>query len=342
MSDSNNDAQITITADTSGLSSALDDAAGSIASFSSHVSGQFGSVQSSFNSLMSGFSAAGSATSGDVTDQQQEQLDKAAAQQKKLLLEQGVRDQQSANKEALADDQITNQQYLQNKLALQQQLDAIDMQAAQEKQAADSDDVVKAAQDGNMILALKQKQATEERAIQQQLVQAQEKDQLQLASQINTSFASAVNSVVTGSKTMGQAFTQFATGVINDIAKIAEKDVISAIFGAGTGASGTGGGLGGSIAGLFSSATSFAGFRASGGDVAAGQGYVVGENGPEYFMPSQGGSILNQSQMGKMGANNVTVQMNVTTPNASSFRQNAGQMMADMQAQIRKSAARNS
>ncbi|MGI8484084.1 MAG: tape measure protein [Thermomicrobiales bacterium] len=41
--------------------------------------------------------------------------------------------------------------------------------------------------------------------------------------------------------------------------------------------------------------------RASGGPVSAGQSYLVGENSPELFVPSQNGSILNQSQMKGMG-----------------------------------------
>lgn len=36
----------------------------------------------------------------------------------------------------------------------------------------------------------------------------------------------------------------------------------------------------------------FGGFRAGGGPVAAGTGYVVGENGPEYFVPNTGGTII--------------------------------------------------
>lgn len=52
-------------------------------------------------------------------------------------------------------------------------------------------------------------------------------------------------------------------------------------------AGGTGGGLFSTIAtGLFG------GFRAKGGPVSSGKGYIVGENGPEFFMPGTSGSIV--------------------------------------------------
>lgn len=46
----------------------------------------------------------------------------------------------------------------------------------------------------------------------------------------------------------------------------------------------------------FSSAF-FGGFRASGGGVNPGRAYVVGEQGPELFMPDSGGSIVSNSQL---------------------------------------------
>lgn len=42
----------------------------------------------------------------------------------------------------------------------------------------------------------------------------------------------------------------------------------------------------------------FAGFRAGGGPVQAGRGYIVGENGPEWFQPNAGGTIIPSSQVG--------------------------------------------
>jgi phage-related protein len=57
------------------------------------------------------------------------------------------------------------------------------------------------------------------------------------------------------------------------------------------------------IAGLIDSA--FGGFRAAGGSVAAGSSYVVGERGPEMFVPSSNGTIVPNGGMG--GTINITV-----------------------------------
>lgn len=46
---------------------------------------------------------------------------------------------------------------------------------------------------------------------------------------------------------------------------------------------------------------SFGGPRAGGGPVMAGQGYIVGENGPEWFQPTSGGNILNNQQLAALG-----------------------------------------
>jgi hypothetical protein len=49
------------------------------------------------------------------------------------------------------------------------------------------------------------------------------------------------------------------------------------------------------------------GGRASGGPVSADTPYVVGENGPEVFMPNKSGSIIPNHAMSSMGgATNVT------------------------------------
>ena len=75
------------------------------------------------------------------------------------------------------------------------------------------------------------------------------------------------------------------------------------------------------VSGLFS----FGGGRATGGPVSQSQAYLVGENGPELFVPSGAGQIdpLTNSRGGGM-----TVNFNVTTPNAESFRRTETQVTA--------------
>jgi hypothetical protein len=95
-----------------------------------------------------------------------------------------------------------------------------------------------------------------------------------------------------------------------DWAKGGVSSALSGLFGGGGG-----GGLGGMFSGLFG------GFRAMGGDVAAGMSYVVGENGPEVFRPNVGGSITANGAGG-----GVTVNQYISTPDAGSFRRSQRQV----------------
>ena len=51
----------------------------------------------------------------------------------------------------------------------------------------------------------------------------------------------------------------------------------------------------------------FGGARAAGGPVGTGSSYLVGENGPELFVPSTAGRIMNEHQMGGGGGGGGTV-----------------------------------
>jgi tape measure domain-containing protein len=55
-------------------------------------------------------------------------------------------------------------------------------------------------------------------------------------------------------------------------------------------------GAGSSVA--FNPAAAFGGFRAAGGSVTSGSSYVVGEKGPELFLPGRSGTIVPNSSMG--------------------------------------------
>jgi hypothetical protein len=62
----------------------------------------------------------------------------------------------------------------------------------------------------------------------------------------------------------------------------------------------------------------FLGFMASGGAVGKGQPYMVGENGPELFVPNQSGQIQ-QNARGGSGGGSTTVNFNINTLDASGF-----------------------
>ena len=73
--------------------------------------------------------------------------------------------------------------------------------------------------------------------------------------------------------------------------------------------SGSGGGIGGLLSGALTSLLGSPG-RSHGGPVTAGRGYVVGERGPELFVPSQVGRI----EPARGGARDVRVSIAVTAP----------------------------
>jgi hypothetical protein len=85
----------------------------------------------------------------------------------------------------------------------------------------------------------------------------------------------------------------------------------------------------------------FGGARASGGPVSAGKGYVVGEKGPEWFMPNVSGTIV---PSGAGGANvNVTVHNHYDVGLESTqdlINANNGPMAAAVSAAVMKSLAR--
>jgi phage-related minor tail protein len=72
--------------------------------------------------------------------------------------------------------------------------------------------------------------------------------------------------------------------------------------------------------------SAFGGARAGGGPVDMGRAYLVGERGPELFVPGASGGIVPN---GRMGGGNVTI--NVTARDADSFRRSEAQLAGLMQ-----------
>ena len=59
--------------------------------------------------------------------------------------------------------------------------------------------------------------------------------------------------------------------------------------------------------------------RATGGPVSAGSPYMVGERGPELFMPSGSGTIIPNNQMGNMGSTTNVTNYNINAIDTKSF-----------------------
>jgi hypothetical protein len=88
--------------------------------------------------------------------------------------------------------------------------------------------------------------------------------------------------------------------------------------------------------------TFFGGFRASGGDVRAGKGYIVGERGPEFFIPQQNGQIMpNTASKQSVSSAAISIVMHVHTLDAPSFRRSAGQIRADLGLALQQALKRN-
>lgn len=98
-----------------------------------------------------------------------------------------------------------------------------------------------------------------------------------------------------------------------------------------------GGAPGGNAGAIFSSAlTSLFGApgRAHGGPVAAGRSYIVGERGPELFVPSHGGRV----EPGRGGARDVRVSIAVQAPQPGDpmvLRQSSRQLARALRSALR-------
>ena len=94
-----------------------------------------------------------------------------------------------------------------------------------------------------------------------------------------------------------------ALSALAAIAASALRDGLAALFGGGSG----GGGLGSIIGGLLKGLPG----RATGGPVAPGRAYMVGERGPELFVPTASGSI---AALGGAGPREVRVAISINAP----------------------------
>lgn len=77
---------------------------------------------------------------------------------------------------------------------------------------------------------------------------------------------------------------------------------------------------------------------ATGGPANAAQPYLVGEEGPELFVPSRNGRVIPNDMLGGGGTN---VTFNITTPDADSFNRSRGQIEARMAAALDRANTRN-
>ena len=150
------------------------------------------------------------------------------------------------------------------------------------------------------------------------------------ASAIGDAFSQSFINAITGATTAKQALADFFKSVASyflDMAKqIIAKMITIAILNVVTGLlPGGSGGSGGDL--NLAEVSKYSGvgadtrvptpddFRANGGPVSANQPYIVGERGPELFVPSRSGSIVPNDRLG--GGDNVSVVVNVDAKGTS-------------------------
>jgi hypothetical protein len=99
--------------------------------------------------------------------------------------------------------------------------------------------------------------------------------------------------------------------VMNETASSALRSGLDALTGGGGGGGGSGGGLGGLAGHLITSLLGLPG-RAGGGPVAPGRAYMVGERGPELFVPTASGRI--EAGGGQAAPRDIRMSITVNAP----------------------------
>lgn len=129
---------------------------------------------------------------------------------------------------------------------------------------------------------------------------ARMKDFQDIGRSVASSLESAFDRWISGTKV---SFKELVNSMIADLARLQMRKGLEMLLGTGSG----GGGLSSILAGFFG------GPKAEGGPVASGKAYLVGERGPEIFVPSNSGAIVNNSAAQRMGGGS-NVKVNVFAP----------------------------
>ena len=119
-------------------------------------------------------------------------------------------------------------------------------------------------------------------------------------------------SMVDGTMTAKDAFKSMARDIISELYRIFVVKQITGMIG--------------DAFGLMSGSNPFA-FKAIGGPVQSDKPYVVGERGPEMFVPSRSGSIVPNDKMSGGGGVVVNQTINVTTGVQQTVRAEIRQLM---------------
>jgi len=161
---------------------------------------------------------------------------------------------------------------------------------------------------------------------------------------VSTQFAQMV---VTGKYNFNALFTELETQIVKELASKALSGLLNKLaglipgLGGGGSSSGGGGGGGGGILGFIGSL--FGGGKASGGGVSPGVSYLVGEQGPEQFVPGVPGNIVpNQASAAATAPAQVHSTIIVQgVQDVDGFRKSGPQIAAQMWQHLQVAAARS-
>lgn len=148
---------------------------------------------------------------------------------------------------------------------------------------------------------------------------------------VRNAAANAFEGIIDGSMSAKDAFRSFVDDVLANITRMVAQNFAASLFGQ-PGQMG-GGSFGGGIASIFSAFLGLAG----GGPVSGGTPYIVGENGPELFIPKSSGRIANNAEVRGMGRGGTTINISVEGQVDMRSRQ---QLAADVGRESQKSLAR--
>lgn len=132
------------------------------------------------------------------------------------------------------------------------------------------------------------------------------------AEMVGSSFESAMMSMVDGTMTAENAFKSMASNIIAELYRIYVVKQITGFIS--------------SAIGLMGGPNPFA-FKAIGGPVQSDKPYVVGERGPEMFVPSRSGSIVPNNKLGGGGGVIVNQVINISTGVQQTVRAEIKQLM---------------
>jgi hypothetical protein len=121
-----------------------------------------------------------------------------------------------------------------------------------------------------------------------------------------SNFGEAVGKDIEQTMLFGKSWSDSIKTILTQlIALIVQMTLLKSLQGSMGGGTGVGGFFSGLVGGLFG------GKKASGGFVDSSHSYIVGENGPEMFVPSGGGNIVPNGSLSAGGGHSTQVNYNI-------------------------------